>query len=652
MKRIILMLLLLPTLTLFSQTSFNSEAYRVTLADIETNVYEKDSTANAVIIYQHGKSWVSPSTYKLMTKEKHKIKILNKEGFDKATVELYMYRRNGNDYEKVDDILATTYNMVDGNVVKSQLSKKDIFKEKYNENFDVVKFTLPNIKEGSVITYSYTIKSPFMFKYKGWEFQHDVPTLYSEYQTSIPGNWIYNIKLVGGKKLATNTADVKRNCLEGSRGASANCLESVYAMKDIPAFIEEDYMTTVDNYLARVEYELKTFNGFDGSVKNFTKEWKDVDKELRIDQNVGKQLLKSVKLEDLLPTDLINGSNSLENATSIYEHIQKNYTWNEKFRIFKNVSVKDLIKNKSGNVGALNILLHNILKEKGYNVKPLLISTRQNGHPTKIYPVISDFNYLVVHVTINGETYLLDATDKYLSFGEIPFRCLNLFGRLLDFNAGSDWFDIVPKKSNVVYEAKMQIDEDKNIVGTIKSRRTGYHAYNHRRSYFRNKPAYIERLENKSPDIIISDFEAIESTTTGPVFKEQYTIEYPGEETGDNIYLDPFFVKFFTENPFKLQERSYPIDFGYQDSYYYTLKLNLGGKYEVVEKPKPVIASLPDKAGKVFFSSSIFENELSLTLRIDFKKAVYVAEYYPYLKKFMNKIVNIQNNSLVLLKRK
>ena len=49
------------------------------------------------------------------------------------------------------------------------------------------------------------------------------------------------------------------------------------------------------------------------------------------------------------------------------------------------------------------------------------------------FPVISDFNYLIVQATIDDKTYLLDATDNYLSFGEIPFRCLNSYGRLMDF---------------------------------------------------------------------------------------------------------------------------------------------------------------------------------------------------------------------------
>nr|WP_276205021.1 DUF3857 domain-containing protein [Flavivirga aquatica] len=113
--------------------------------------------------------------------------------------------------KKVKKIIATTYNKIDGKVVKTQLQEKDIFKEKYNENYTLVKFTLPNIKEGSVITYNYTIISPFMFKYKGWNFQSKIPKLYSEYKASIPGNWEYKIKLVGSKEFAVNESKVEKN---------------------------------------------------------------------------------------------------------------------------------------------------------------------------------------------------------------------------------------------------------------------------------------------------------------------------------------------------------------------------------------------------------------------------------------------------------
>ena len=95
------------------------------------------------------------------------------------------------------------------------------------------------------------------------------------------------------------------------------------------------------------------------------------------------------------------------------------------------------------------MLLYNLLSEQDINVTPILLSTRNNGLPTKIYPVISDFNYIIIRAIINGKQYFLDATNKYLEFGQIPFRCLNQYGRLLDFKKGSKWIPIQVKSASI-----------------------------------------------------------------------------------------------------------------------------------------------------------------------------------------------------------
>jgi hypothetical protein len=653
MQKFTFTLIFLSSLLTYSQSGFNSESYRVTLGDIETNTFEKDSTANALVIYEAGNSYVDRGDYNLRTEVKHKIKILKREGFDKATVTIYLYN-NQSSAEHVEDILATTYNKIGGKVIKNKIDKNDIYEEKYNDNYTLVKFTLPNIKEGTIITYSYKLISPFMFKYKGWDFQDDIPKLYSEYITSIPGNWIYNIKRVGDKPLDINTSKIEEKCLEGSGGAYSNCMVSHYAMKDIPAFIEEDYMTHKSNYLTRIEYELQTFQGFNGVINDYTKTWKTVDAELKSEPSIGRQLSKSVKAEDFLNTDVINETNTLKKAKNIYEYVQRQYTWNEEFDIFKDNTVKDLIKDQSGNVATINILLHNLLEVCGVDVKPVLLSTRNNGFPTKIFPVISDFNYLIVQATIDGKTYLLDATDEYLSFGEIPFRCLNGYGRLLDFKNGSEWIDIKPGAlSSILYKTQFNLDaENEEISGTVESKKTGYHAMSSKKPYYSNSDSYLKTLQDKFPNGDISDHNVTSEGKSSFDFFETYNMVRPIELTGDNVYLNPFYIKFFDENPFKLQERSYPIDFGYQDSYLYLFNINFGNDYTVIEKPKDMILMLPNDKAEIRFSSQILDNAVSIFLKVEFKEAVYGPEYYPYLKEFMSKIIDIQNNSLILLKKK
>ncbi|OEK08101.1 hypothetical protein A8C32_01180 [Flavivirga aquatica] len=85
MKKIFFALFLVIALKSVSQEKYSSETYRVTLGDIETRTYKKDSTeANAIVIFEEGKSYVHTGDYDLRTEEKHKIKILNKEGFSKC----------------------------------------------------------------------------------------------------------------------------------------------------------------------------------------------------------------------------------------------------------------------------------------------------------------------------------------------------------------------------------------------------------------------------------------------------------------------------------------------------------------------------------------------------------------------------------------
>jgi hypothetical protein len=653
MKNIYLLLFFIITVSTFAQSQrFQSNDYAISRSDLETNTFEKDSTANALVIYELGNSYIDKHSFKLNTEFKQKLKIFNRKGFDHANISIYLY--NSDDKKvKIKNINATTTNLIDNKVVKTQLKESDIFEEKYNDNYTIIKFTFPNIKEGSVLTYSYTLESPFIYKYKGWNFQSDIPKLHSEYHASIPGNYEYNIKLVGGKKLTTNTSEIVKECLKAGNGGSANCANYVYVMKDIPAFIDEKYMTTRDNYLARIEYELKIYRDFEGGIDNITKNWKTTDKEIKSDPNIGKQLNKSVPSNDILEASILSQTDTLQKAKAIFETVKNKYTWNQEYDLFGDTSIKNVIKVKSGSAPEINILLHNLLEQNNIQVKPILLSTRRNGLPTTVFPVISDFNYLIVQATINNKIYFLDATDSFLNFGQLPFRCLNQYGRLLDFKNGSKWIDIEDTyRSNSRYRVNIRLDEALNITGDVNHITSGQHALSEKKSFFKNANQHQNKLIEKYKNFTISEYQAETTEPNSLEFKENFKINYEVDKIGENIYLDPFLFKFFEENPFKLQERSYPIDFGYKDAFIYSYKIAIDDAFGIVEIPKDVSVKLPENAGLLVFKTSVKDNEIIMYFKLNFNRAIYVKEFYPYLKEIMSTVVNIQNNSAIVLKRK
>src|SRR5580698_186032 len=120
-----------------------------------------DSNTHAVILSDQGevhyignkKGWFS-YVYTRHTK----IKILDKTAFDLAKVVIAL-----RDVEKEGDMLsnvqAAAYNLENGQIVQSNLDQKDVFYTKENKYYKSAKFSLPGVKEGSILQYTYTIIS-------------------------------------------------------------------------------------------------------------------------------------------------------------------------------------------------------------------------------------------------------------------------------------------------------------------------------------------------------------------------------------------------------------------------------------------------------------------------------------------------------------
>ncbi len=265
---------------------------QVTNQERQLTGYDKDPEADAIVLYERGDNYFKVVDNRiLLIKEYHsKIKILDEKGFDEGTVSISL-RHNGMSTEKLTKIRAVTHNGVNQyNVLPNEIFEKDI-----NEYRSEKSFTFPKLQKGSILEYSYTITSPFIYNFRGWDFQSNIPKIYSEFNASIPGNYEYNRALIGSLKLDINEAKIQKECfhIDGFSN-SADCEVVKYAMRDIPAFkAENEFMLSAYNYISRLDFELSQYHRFDGTTDKYTKSWEDVDKEFRSDPDIGRQLTKS-----------------------------------------------------------------------------------------------------------------------------------------------------------------------------------------------------------------------------------------------------------------------------------------------------------------------------------------------------------------------
>ena len=74
---------------------------------------------------------------------------------------------------------------------------------------------------------------------------------------------------------------LKAGCFS-THGAKSDCSHITYGIKDIPAFIEEDHMTSPKNFISAMSFEMVEWvNPYNGSKTMVTKEWKDIDYQLK-----------------------------------------------------------------------------------------------------------------------------------------------------------------------------------------------------------------------------------------------------------------------------------------------------------------------------------------------------------------------------------
>lgn len=627
---------------------------KLTSAEKDMMSYEKDPDANAVVLYERGDNYFKVIYGQIrLIKEYHgKIKIFNEKAFDQGTIKIQLYH-NDKSAEKLTKLKAVTHN--DGkqfNVLPSEIFTTDLT-EKWREK----KFTFPKLQPGSIIEYSYTIETPFTFNLTGWNFQTSIPVIYSEFNAKIPGNWTYNRSLTGALKLDINDASIKKYCfqLEGVRDP-ADCEVLKYAMKDVPAFkAEEDYMLSSSNYISRIEFELSQYRRLDGTTDKYTKTWKDVDSEFRSDKNIGRQLSKNNFFENNVDDKLLTDSDPLTRAKNIFKFIQNHYTWNEDYGIYGKARVKNAFENKKGNVLEINMSLINLLNAANIKTNLMLLATRNRSLPKKIHPVMSDFNYGIAKATIDGKEYLLDATDKYNPFGMLPFRALNGYGRVMDFKNDSYWFDIKPEINNK-YQVRAHIKfnvEEGNAIGILDVTNFGYEAVSSRKSLDNyDEDDYLEEVENSvEGDMTIISHKVKTEWNTDKKVAERFEFELDNVLKGDMVYFNPFLVRFFKKNPFLLEERNYPVDFGFRRNYKYQITIELPEGYKVHELPKEQAVQLGDKVVFLKFLHKENPKQLAITFDLAINNSHINSENYEALKSIFKHVTDIQNNSLIVLKK-
>lgn len=620
--------------------------------ELEMLVYDKDSAANAVVLFEQSKT--------IFTKEKseiyiettiyRKIKLFTNDGFENANIKVRLYN-NENIRERIKNINAVTHS--NGKTIT--IKRNAIFKKKINDHFTEITFIMPEITVGSVIEYTYTIKSPFIYNFTNWDFQSSIPKVKSVFKAEIPVNYLYNRKISGPLKLSVNEALIKKNCsgLISSRYLS-DCEVIRYEMENIPAFIEENFITSKKNYISKISFKLSRNKNFNGVITNRPLTWEDIDKGFKEIHEIKSQFNRTSFFSKQIPQSIQDEKDTLKKAKDIYHFIQQHFIIDKEFKLFENINVRNAFKKGKGGLDEINLALINSFNACNIDAELVLVSTRSSGLPTKEHAVITDFNYIIVKIDIGNKTYFLDASDKQMPFGIVPFRCLNGDSRVMNIDKGSYWEEVIPTSiSQKKVFMLLKFNSQGNFDGQMRVIHSGYEAINRRKEFNElKKEKYINAIENNSESLEVVNYKNFNLDEIEKMFKEEFEIIIENDATIDDyIYLNPFFNVKVKENPFKLDERLYPIDFGYPKKFDYLLSMEIPKGYEVESLPKNKIVNLPNGTGQFIYKIDSDERVIRINFKYDLNKSKYNSDEYQYLKEFYNQMILSQNEPIVFLKK-
>lgn len=650
-------LFLVLAFTFYSFTSF-AQKYSLTWGSIgepefDLKTYDKDPEAEAVILYDIGDSYfdITPEGLQIRFERTKRIKVLKSGGLSYADISIPYFKASNGKTEKVSGIKAITYNEENGQLVKSELSHSDIFDEIKSEHWREKKFAIPNVKVGSIFEFTYKLETPFMYNLQTWYFQDRIPTLLSRYAVRMVP--FYEYYFIGQGLAQEDLKENKKSPMERSY-AQNNFKDVIYTFEktNIEAFRDESYITSINDYITKLDFQLAKINSPSGGIREISTTWPKLVDQLRRRESFGKYIKKSGKLAEQVLEEEVNleGLTPEKKVKTLVEYTKKNFRWNKNMGHIARNSPKEFLNKRSGNIAEINLFLVALLRSAGIKATPVISSTREHGKIATDYPFEHFFNYTLVWVEFGSKSFITDGTATMINYNRIPTRCINHLGLAVDEGDGQ-WISLETKGYSVNRKVfATNIDLENKVANTsLIIQSTDFEAYKYKKE-FQND---TEEMENTFEE---RGFESIESVKTVNYEKTHspYIMQIEGKTelgvVGETLVINPLMGFPLSKNELTQEERNYPVDFIYARSNEFIATIGIPENYQASELPKPY--KMINDLVEVTMEYTAEEKTIELNGKYFFKKAVYEPKEYKSLKSYIDSIIKVFNQELVLEKKK
>lgn len=614
-------------------------------ADLELTQCSFDPDAEAMVLVENGELAYLDGVG-LYLEKRVRVKILKKEGLDRADVHLRYFTAD-NDVS-IKDISAQTYNLdPSGKVVVTKVDKKQIFDKKINKRWAEKVFTFPEVKVGSIIEYKYKHNGIGLIN---WYFQHDIPVKTSQYALDFP-DYIQ----------MRNTPFCSRKYERKEENKGTRMVQT-YTMHDIPGFRNEGFVINDEAYMDRLETTMSAYKEASGLWKSRNVNWVQVIRALMDDEDFGIQLKRDIPRTADLDLELSRVTDEYQRMKIIHHYVRKNMTWNEYYGIWALDGVKSAWKDRKGTTGEINLILVNLLRDAGLNAKPVLVSTHDNGlvnssdAGTYDFPGYNQFNKVLAYVTIGKKVYVLDASEKETPTHLIPRDVLLTEALVIEKIDTGEWGWVSLTDPTETYKEIFifngNIGTDGKLKGKLDITSMDYSRLRKLGLAKKGEKEFKEKfLAVADPNLEIEklSFENQDADSLPLIQHVEYTETLNG--TGDYQFVSLNRFTGLEKNPFIADSRQSDVFFGANQSYIISGNLFAPEGYEWDAPPKNLRMIMPDTSISITRISQVNADRLSMRITIDFKKPFFSTKEYESFHEFYKQLFDILSEQYVIKKK-
>ncbi len=469
---------------------------------------------------------------------------------------------------------------------------------------NVKAFTLPNIQAGSILEYSYSLRSRrdlpdvirhpehylithgYAYPAARWAVQRDLFVRRAHFvlhpfspNTHIEVRGLHLPKIAASQRQPDGGMQIDVENIPGVHDEEYSPPEE--AMRG------ELYLFYVVGYFSN--------EGFWSDLAEI--EFRQIEKFLSKSKVIQQEVARLVAPSDSAEIKLRKLYERAQQVRGVSFEPSKTEKERERENLKPNKTAEDVLTRGYAFANEINLLFVALAREAGFRAAPVRVTSRNRNFFVKSLPNPAQFDAEIVEVQTPDKTFFLDPATLHCPFGLLPWEETDTNGIRLDqFNAGLIQVP-VPASAEAVIERKasFRLDKDGNLEGNLEVSFLGQEALVRRLSeHNKDDTARKKDLEEETRNWLPQDATVKLTSATGwegpnGPLHASFDVQSPNfaAQAGDRLLLPIVVLRSRSEKAFQTSTRENPVylKYGHQEHDEFALELPQGYKLESLPVP-------------------------------------------------------------------